>query len=89
VNQPDFEISADLRATQLAIHVVPEADVAEIGDGVTLTRRETRSGLPNPPERERRYADVAIEKHTTAVTNSERTALHDQQPRDGGVEHNG
>jgi len=89
VNEPDFEISAGLQAKQLVIHVVLETEVAEVGDGVTLTRREARSGLPKPPEHDRRYADVAIEKQATALTKPERTALHDQQRRSGGVEHNG
>jgi len=89
VKEPDFEISTHLRARQLVIHVLAEADVAVVGDGVTLTRREARSGLPKPPEHDRRYADVAIEKHALAVTKSERTALHGQQRRTGGVEHDG
>ena len=87
MNEPDFEISARLRAKELVLHVVPETEVAEVG--VTLTRREARSGLPKPPEHDRRYTDVAIEKQATAVTKSEGTALHDQQRRSGGVEHDG
>jgi hypothetical protein len=89
VNEPDFEISARLRAKELVLHVVPETEIAEVGDGVTLTRREARSGLPKPPEHARRYTDVAIEKQAIAVTRPERTAFHDQQPRSGGVEHDG
>jgi hypothetical protein len=89
VNEPDFEISAGLRARQLVVHVVPEAAIGEIGDGVTLTRREARNGLPKPPERDWPYTDVEIDKHATGVTKAERTALPDQQPRSGGVEHNG
>jgi hypothetical protein len=68
---------------------VPDANVAEVGGGVTLTRREARSGLPKPPRRDRRYADVTVEKHTTAVTKSERNCIPDNQPRSGGVEHDG
>ena len=89
MNEPDFEISARLRAKELVLHVVPETEVAEVGDGVTLTRRAARNGRPKTPEHDRRYTDVAIEKQTTAFTKSERTALHDQQPRSGGVEHDG
>jgi hypothetical protein len=88
VNEPDFEISAALRAKQLVVHVGPETEVAEAGDGVTMTRREARSALPQPAEQDRRYTNVAIEKHVIAVTESERTALPDQQ-RTGGVEPDG
>jgi hypothetical protein len=84
VNELDVEISTRLRATQLVMHVVPEAVLEAIGDGVSLTAREARSGLPKTPERCRRHTDIAIEKHVYA-----RTALHDQQPRSGGVEHDG
>jgi hypothetical protein len=89
VNEPDFEISAGLRARHLVMHVVPDAVLEEIGDEVTVTRREARSGLPSAPERGLRYTDVAIEKHAIAATKPVRTAVHDPQPRPGGVEHNG
>ena len=89
MNDPDFEISASLRARELVMHVVPDAVLEEIGDGMILARREARTGLPKSPERGRRHTDVAIEKNATAVTRPEGTALHDQQPRSGGVEHDG
>jgi hypothetical protein len=89
VSGADFEISASLQARQLVIHVVPETVLGEVGDEVTLTRREARSGLPKPPQRGRRYADVAIEKQAIAVTENKRTALHDHQRRSGGVEDDG
>jgi hypothetical protein len=55
---------------------------------VTLSSREERNGLPRPADGDRRHTGVAIEKHLVASTESERTAFHDQ-PRSGGVEHDG
>lgn len=89
MNEPDFEISVGLRASRLFMHVVPDALIREIGDAVTFTRREARSGLPNPPERGQLYAGVEIQKHAAAVAKSESTALPDNQPRSGGVAHDG
>ena len=88
MNEPDFAISAGLRARQLVIHVMSGADVEEVGDAVSVTDRQIRSGLPNRPEQGRRRTDVAIEKQTIAVTKSRGTSLNDQ-PRTGGVEHDG
>ena len=63
---PDFEITAALRARKLVSHIPPDAQTDATRAGVTLERRETRSGLPTKMARGARYDDVVVEKRIVA-----------------------
>jgi hypothetical protein len=60
VTAPDFEIKAAVRARSMTTHVPPDAETE--GEEVSLTRRESRSGLPPQVDPGGRYDDVEVEK---------------------------
>jgi hypothetical protein len=60
----DFEITAGLRAGRLTVRVPPDACVEAVGDGVTVSSRQRRDGLPASTRPRDTYADVAVEKRT-------------------------
>jgi hypothetical protein len=60
VTAPDFEIKGRLRAQSVDVHVQPEAETK--GEGVSVSRQESRRGVPAKLEAGGRYRDVDIEK---------------------------
>jgi hypothetical protein len=60
--RPDFEIEASLRAKLLTVRAPPDGKTEPAGTGVTIARRERRSGLPPRTHPDESYAKLAVEK---------------------------
>lgn len=65
---PDFEISGSIRAKRVVPHVPPDAQTRAVGEEVTLTRHEQRSGVPATMEAGEHYSDVVINKRIVGET---------------------
>ncbi len=59
---PDFEASGRMKARSLEAHVPADAETESEGEGVAITHRESRSGLPAKPEPGGRYRNITVEK---------------------------
>jgi hypothetical protein len=61
VTAADFEVSGRLRADRSLVHVSADAKTEVEGD-VTLTRRQTRRGVPAKLESGEHYRDIVIDQ---------------------------
>jgi hypothetical protein len=81
VTTPDFEIRARLRARTLTSREPPDARTKTNGENLTVTRQQTRSGLPAEMRAGERYEDVVVDKRLSGEVGSELRLGGSAQPR--------
>jgi hypothetical protein len=62
MTEADFEISTGLRARSITAHIPPEAHTETEGKGVSITRREERTGLPAQLPPGERFQSIHVAK---------------------------
>jgi hypothetical protein len=79
VSHPDFEISIYLQARELVARVPPDTETEE--ENVTLTRRQTRGGLPARLEPGERYEDVVVAQRLVGEQRFSRADADEEAPK--------